>query len=44
MQGGQEGINRLGTDPLTTILVGLAFFLTAAIAALCVDLVAVARE
>ena len=37
-QGWKEGISRLGTDPLTTLLVGLALFLTAAITALGVDL------
>ena len=38
IQGGQQCISGLGTDPLTTILVGLALVLTAAITALGVDL------
>jgi len=38
IQGGQKCISGLGTGPLTTILAGLAIFLTAAITALCVDL------
>lgn len=38
IQGRQQYISGLGTDPLTTILVGLVFFLTAAMAALGVDL------
>lgn len=38
IQGGQAYISVLGTDPLTTILVGLALFLTATITALGADL------
>jgi LPXTG-site transpeptidase (sortase) family protein len=38
MQSVQKGFSRLGTDPLTTILVGLALCLTAAVVALSIDL------
>jgi len=38
IQWAQERLSQLGTDPLTAALIGLAFFLTAAIAALCADL------
>ena len=38
VQGGQRRFSGLGTDPLTALLIWLAFFLAAAAAALAVDL------